>query len=415
MTTEVPCSQIYYLSVGKDHDAIKYVENRAYIPGVLLSAPSPLFFGDEQSLESNPRLLKLRPAGRKSDTPDVLGFALNRRYLPDAISPEATQESSILPEDIADSRVFSHTFTPQLAYNEGVDLGTCYVCHLDGAEGDYRTGCGNIERHTEQDGWAHGSCVGFEYARAPEDDWLCHDCGEKLVELHQHENKNFRRTKLTNEGEVEKPISTRISGKAMSSAMRSTQILAGETHQPSGRGAWNSGGYGVVEGRDYTLMSKPVKGLAAPATSRLLKGIPNPPQTNKRALQGEDLSDLPKDGQERKSRKSSQGIHDKETQALVVRFLKEEIADGNLTEQKWQAISQKLAKHGITRSQYSVKAWWSRKGRSQTGFDERQNPNGRKLVTSKQNPDDRRRARQRKQTMSGRSKVSNISKNSKHG
>ena len=67
----------------------------------------------------------------------------------------------------------------------------------------------------------------------------------------------------------------------------------------------------------------------------------------------------------------------------------------NLTEKKWEVISNRLAsRHGFTRSKTSIKNYWSRQGRAQTGVDERRNPNPNKLITSVQNPDQRKRARQ---------------------
>lgn len=68
----------------------------------------------------------------------------------------------------------------------------------------------------------------------------------------------------------------------------------------------------------------------------------------------------------------------------------------NLTEQKWKVISERLAaRFGFFRSNIAVKNFWSRQGRALTGVDERRNPNPDKMVTSKQNPEQRKRARQR--------------------
>ncbi|KAL8707303.1 MAG: hypothetical protein Q9220_007646 [cf. Caloplaca sp. 1 TL-2023] len=80
---------------------------------------------------------------------------------------------------------------------------------------------------------------------------------------------------------------------------------------------------------------------------------------------------------------------------LVLRYLKEEIDKGNRTEKKWKTVAIKLNAHGCRRSQWSIKSWWSRYGREESGFDERKNPNGRPLVTSKQSSEARKRARDR--------------------
>lgn len=82
----------------------------------------------------------------------------------------------------------------------------------------------------------------------------------------------------------------------------------------------------------------------------------------------------------------------------LVRILMEEVIieqQVNLTEKKWEVISDRLAsRFGFTRSKTSIKNYWSRQGRAQTGVDERRNPNPKKLITSVQNPDRRKRARQ---------------------
>lgn len=83
----------------------------------------------------------------------------------------------------------------------------------------------------------------------------------------------------------------------------------------------------------------------------------------------------------------------------LVRMLMEEVITEqqvNLTEKKWEVISDRLAsRFGFTRSKTSIKNYWSRQGRAQTGVDERRNPNPNKMITSVQDPEQRKRARQR--------------------
>ncbi|KAI4194397.1 MAG: hypothetical protein LQ346_003701 [Caloplaca aetnensis] len=125
---------------------------------------------------------------------------------------------------------------------------------------------------------------------------------------------------------------------------------------------------------------------------------------HKRALEAEhdddddDESAQPSgsDQAKKKRKQAVQGVKEDE-KALIARYMKMEIDAENRTESKWQNVSGKLwTNHGIQRSGNSVKAWWSRQGRQEFGIDERKNPNGRKLVTSKQDPDERKRARERK-------------------
>ncbi|KAI4247678.1 MAG: hypothetical protein L6R40_001264 [Gallowayella cf. fulva] len=102
---------------------------------------------------------------------------------------------------------------------------------------------------------------------------------------------------------------------------------------------------------------------------------------------------------EPKKPKLSQSNYKEEEKKWVEHYLRKEVASRNWTESKWENISRELAKHGIERSKSSIKAWWSRHGREETGFEERQKPQGRKLVTSKQKPEDRRKARQSKKQL----------------
>lgn len=82
----------------------------------------------------------------------------------------------------------------------------------------------------------------------------------------------------------------------------------------------------------------------------------------------------------------------------LVRLLMEEVINEqqvNLTEKKWEVISDRLAsRFGFIRSKTSIKNYWSRQGRAQTRVDERRNPNPNKLITSVQNPYQRKIARQ---------------------
>lgn len=82
----------------------------------------------------------------------------------------------------------------------------------------------------------------------------------------------------------------------------------------------------------------------------------------------------------------------------LVRVLMEEVIaeqQVNLTEKKWEVISDRLAaRFSFNRSNTSIKNYWNRQGRAQTGVDERRKPNPTKLVTSATTAEQRKRARQ---------------------
>ncbi|KAL8900719.1 MAG: hypothetical protein Q9192_000920 [Flavoplaca navasiana] len=141
---------------------------------------------------------------------------------------------------------------------------------------------------------------------------------------------------------------------------------------------------------------RPISGLASPG--------PEGPQENHESTKAADPIALHYIHQSRRRHRSiSQSNYTEEEKQWVVYYLKGEVSRRNLTESKWDNISRELLRHGLRRSKCSIKAWWSRYGREETGFDERQNPNGRNLVTSRQDPEDRKKARRlKKQRFKGK-------------
>ncbi|KAL9614643.1 MAG: hypothetical protein Q9167_000848 [Letrouitia subvulpina] len=84
-------------------------------------------------------------------------------------------------------------------------------------------------------------------------------------------------------------------------------------------------------------------------------------------------------------------------QLLIKQLVQEQIDKGNHTERKWKDISDELkARHNINRNFTSVKNFWNRHGREKFGLDERKNKNPAKMITSMQDPGDRKRAREEK-------------------
>lgn len=148
-----------------------------------------------------------------------------------------------------------------------------------------------------------------------------------------------------------------------------------------------------TSGSSYTSSSIPrlPQPPTAPALSRPVY------QKQKRALEADDSPEPAETNQSNsKRKKSAQSVQDNE-KALIARYVQEEIDKNNYAESKWQNVADKLLKdHSISRSGNSVKAFWSRYGREEFGIDERKNPDGRNLVTSKQDPEERRKARERK-------------------
>ncbi|KAL8943127.1 MAG: hypothetical protein Q9216_001257 [Gyalolechia sp. 2 TL-2023] len=228
-------------------------------------------------------------------------------------------------------------------------------------------------------------------------EWWCDTCEIERNERQQRRSKKHRRAANTNRAGLDGLSQRDLSSTAAPLVGSLTQTCKSSVHTPSGRGTWNSGGKGVIdESGDLFPAPQASRTLAAPATSAAKDPI-KPSGKHKLSSDAEESSDrLESEEPQAKRTKDSKGVHDDRVKKLIKHFLEEEVEAENWTEQKWQAVSEKLARHGIQRSRWSIKAWWSREGRSETGFDERQHPLGRKLVTSKQDPEERRKARERR-------------------
>ena len=86
----------------------------------------------------------------------------------------------------------------------------------------------------------------------------------------------------------------------------------------------------------------------------------------------------------------------KDTAEKVRDLMKEVLEEGHYIEKKWSMISDRLLeRHGIQKGAGSIKMFWSRRGRAEFKLDERKLPNPQKWVTSKQSPEDRKKARQK--------------------
>lgn len=137
-------------------------------------------------------------------------------------------------------------------------------------------------------------------------------------------------------------------------------------------------------------------------SDRWIPAFPTPlirsPKRRMTTLEDDQDRSSPQDNKQPKSKrtKTLRNTYDDDVTARVARYVQQEIVAGNHTESKWENVSSKLKMDGIERSKWSIKNWWSRFGRHETGIEERQNPNGRKLVTSKQSPEDRKKARERR-------------------
>ncbi|KAL9041096.1 MAG: hypothetical protein Q9214_004228 [Letrouitia sp. 1 TL-2023] len=82
-------------------------------------------------------------------------------------------------------------------------------------------------------------------------------------------------------------------------------------------------------------------------------------------------------------------------QLLIKQLVQEQIDQKNHTEDKWKIISKELkTRYDIERNFTSIKNFWSRYGREKFELDERKIKNPTKMITSTQNPADRKRARE---------------------
>ncbi|KAL9601116.1 MAG: hypothetical protein Q9219_002715 [cf. Caloplaca sp. 3 TL-2023] len=400
MVNGIPFYPFFYSTVEHEHDVVEHVQDLTYIPDIFPIAqanplgerkqsPKPLPSAQERSLVDEELAVSLTPLDKPYQPSNV-----------DTTSLEQTRDSCTNPE---------------LTRNQAVGSDIGFVCGAGDAEGDIRIRRTNLERLSEADCWAHSGDVGFGYSPKLEGnfggsdaslgyqpsascisfEWQCYDSDNKFVNWDNNERERHSQDKAVHEVKVKGFQYSDTGSTPTLPNGNYAHTSQSSVHEPLGRNTWNSGGDGIRAGPDdYLLASESMGGVLR---SRAAQGNRKPLTRHEFTQEaGEPLGVLRTEEPRLERRRTAQGIHDEDEKALIVRFLKEEISAGNLTEHKWQVISQKLAEHDIKRSQWSIKAWWSRKGRLQTGFDERQNPGGRKLVTSKQDPRDRKRARERK-------------------
>ncbi|KAI4188310.1 MAG: hypothetical protein L6R41_002221 [Letrouitia leprolyta] len=231
--------------------------------------------------------------------------------------------------------------------------------------------------------------------------WSCHDCKFKRYERQRYNSEKQKRAVITHAANFQVLSKKDAASIAAPEIEELTQSYKTSLQKVLGRGTWNSGGSGVIDGQDDYLQAPKVSEDFVPPATLAVKDTNMVSKKHKRGSEAEESTDRREREEPRAKRtKNSQGVHNQHEKDLIKFFLEEEINTGNRTEQKWQAISEKLAQHGIQRTQWAVKSWWSREGRSETGFEERQNPAGRKMVTSKQDPEERRKARERKKAES---------------
>ena len=435
MTAGLPYHPYYYSNTQR-HKAAGYINDMAYIPGNRSPVRSHRScIGDAEQFRQPPvNLLKISPAGGKSIGPLVRSAPFEERLSPSTfniVGAEEVQNHNRSPDDYTQAFVTFNGADPLCPYNQDAESGKCYVCHAGGVEGTFSPGCSIFGPQTGTECWVHGICVGFSDPPAVEgmlrsgrylqridlaecvlvDRW-CRDCDNELDDLQSYEKSMYQRVVYANKMGIEDHSITAFNSRVISSAGSFSPTHTIGFRRMIERGMWGSTGKDVVGGSNINFSArKMAEGLLATAKSRSARGKRKLAQKHKQIgdVETSSVSNEPKP----KRKKSSQGIHDEYTQTLIVRFLKEEIAAGNLTEQKWQAVSNKLAKAGIEHSQWAIKAWWSRKGREQTGFDERQNPTGRRLVTSKQDPGDRRKAREQNKVRQGRVLISSTQEKAK--
>ncbi|KAL8742917.1 MAG: hypothetical protein Q9190_004676 [Brigantiaea leucoxantha] len=117
-------------------------------------------------------------------------------------------------------------------------------------------------------------------------------------------------------------------------------------------------------------------------------------QTPQKPLTNEDAPVQKSQTNSREDTGNRSGISEEE-QLIIKQLVQEQMALGNYTEEKWLRISRELqTKFHIHRGFLSIKNFWNRHGRDKFGLDERKKPNPGKMVTGKQDPVERKKARE---------------------
>ncbi|KAL8704674.1 MAG: hypothetical protein Q9201_002168 [Fulgogasparrea decipioides] len=421
MTNGIPYFP-FYSSNAEQANATKYVEKMAYIP---LAWPfvQPTTLNVEHPVQDRPASPQSEIDGLKDFKRVHAGSDQDVHASSDAASdrgsdtPPAEQHAESVMDSSSASNHATHS-QPAEYYVEdaGADgnlasdgvtrlghaefqaeaSGTCYRCHKGEIGGAQWVGCSNVERHGETGGWAHTSCVGLNRLPPPEDDWYCPEC----------ESEN-RRHQLYGADvpwfDPDPTIACRQRRQLRASARDPGTTYRGIPNGSSAQTILNAS-----DSEDHRLPSQPRKRLTAPSGPGLGRNTTESPTRRKRASEddddeegaedeeSEDLSTQEGSQPKPKRQKVSKPSYTEKEQELVIHYMLEELANKNYTETKWDNIANQLATHGIVKTKWSIKNYWSRYGRYRSGLEERQKPKSRSMVTSKQNPEDRKRARKQK-------------------
>ncbi|KAL8738622.1 MAG: hypothetical protein Q9181_000618 [Wetmoreana brouardii] len=413
----------FYFSNAEQADAIEYMEKMAYIPLAwpfiqpttlnvehpvqgCPASPQPEIDGlanfEQVHIRSDQdvRASSKEASNRGSDTPPAEQRA-EESDTDSSLAPNHTTHSQPAECHVEDTGADDNPASDGVTKLGPAELqaeasGTCYRCHKGEIDGAQWVGCSNIERHGETGGWAHTSCVGLNRLPPPEDDWYCPEC----------ESEN-RRHQLYGADvpwfDPDPTVACRQRRQLRASARDLGTTYRGLPNGPSVQTMLNAS-----DSEDYRLLSQPRKRLTAPSGPGLGRNNTESPTGGKRASEdddddegaeneeNEDLSTQEGSQAKSKRQKVSKLSYTEREQELVINYMFEELHNKNHTETKWDNIANQLATHGIVKTKWSIKNYWSRYGRYRSGLEERLKPKSRSMVTSKQKPEDRKRTREQK-------------------
>ena len=252
---------------------------------------------------------------------------------------------------------------------------SCHAC--DRPDDDWMIQC-ERSGHGKDEGWYHYSCVGVTEKALP-DEWFCPLCRPR----YQFLNVPGRPT---------------VGGKGIALPSKAAVEPSAPTFDANKQAKGSKKRVAVSGRRSKT--SKSGQQARLPAVSTTSKPLPRA----KAALETETESETEAAPIKIPKRRWDEPFEQHAVGILMAEMLANHEKEGAWvwTDTKWPVIAKRLRERFFyARSGSCVKNWWGRHGRRMFDLDERRKPNSAKMVTSVQDPADRKRRREEKKKIQG--------------
>ena len=250
--------------------------------------------------------------------------------------------------------------------------------------------------HDENEGWYHYGCAGVSESKLPEE-WFCPRCRPRYQFFDVSGRPTVGGKGIALPAHLAVQLMERASDKK-------TQVDDSSRR----RVAAASDGFQSSKNRQQSSLSTVsvivevplhMEAVRRPQAAPKKRAARKPKATRKRKAAAKRKA-APKKTSTTTATEKKKWDNDTEKRAvgaLMAEMLTNVEGDWVRTERKWEVLSTRLGeRYQFDRKPLCVKNFWSRQGRRMFGLDERKKPKAHKMVTSVQDPLDRKRRREEK-------------------